>query len=71
MKEATKPRTYSRKLTLGQNEALASFEGLTSCAPLGIEDFEAGHITAVNLWHKNFEWLVGVANGAQKIQFPE
>ncbi|MEM8519454.1 hypothetical protein [Janthinobacterium sp. CAN_S7] len=62
--------TYSKKLTPEQNKALARYEGLTSVAPFGVEEFERGEITADDLWQKNIQWIVAVAGDAQKINFP-
>ena len=63
-------KLYSNRLTNGQNAALAKFEQVTGIEPFGIEDFEAGRMTAYELWQTNVNWLQGVWATVQNIDFP-
>ena len=62
---------YSSKLTMDQNAALERFEGISSCPPYGIEEFERGEISAGQLWAKNVGWINDVAIEVSNMTFPE
>lgn len=68
-KSATK-RIYSSKLTPEQNEALHSYQALCGMEPLGIDDFEAGEISADELWNQNLRWIHDVFSDISSISFP-
>lgn len=64
------PRVYSAKLTPEQNAALARYESVCGIEPFGLEEFEAGEISAYQLWRKNCCWLEDVWATVQNINFP-
>lgn len=64
------PKIYSAKLTPQQNAGLARYESLSGFEPIGIEEFEAGEITAYQLWRKNVIWLENVLDEVINTPFP-
>lgn len=68
----TKPaaKIYSAKLTPEQNAALARYEGLCGFEPIGIEEFEAGELSAYQMWQKNVKWLEDVLADVVNTPFP-
>nr|WP_228857662.1 hypothetical protein [Pseudomonas syringae] len=67
---SNQPKVYSDKLTPEQNAALARFEQVCGMDPIELEAFEAGEITAYQLWRANIGWLESVWGEVQNIEFP-
>lgn len=63
-------KIYSAKLTPEQNDALHRYESVCGMEPLGLEEFEAGEITAYQMWRMNCRWLEDVWATVQNINFP-
>ena len=63
-------KTYSKKLTARQNAALDSYESVTGFSPIGLEDFEAGEISARELWQRNYMFIFDLWCTVQNISFP-
>lgn len=57
-------------LSAGQVRALQRFETLTGVPPKQVEDFEAGRISAAELWAVQIAWLDGVCADVKTIVFP-
>lgn len=64
------PRIYSAKLTPEQNAAMARYESLCGNEPFGFEAFEAGELTAYQLWQQNVKWLEDVLSEVSNTHFP-
>lgn len=69
MSKTRKPTIYSKKLTAQQNAVLAKFENLTGQQPIGLEEFEAGELTAAELWEQQVGWVEGVCADVVNMQF--
>ncbi|MBA1280263.1 hypothetical protein [Stutzerimonas stutzeri] len=64
------PKIYSAKLSPAQNAALERYESVCGMEPFGIDEFDAGEISAYQLWRKNLSWLESVWGDVQNIHFP-
>ncbi|MHC8346736.1 hypothetical protein [Pseudomonas sp. RT6P73] len=69
MRTPRKPTIYSNKLTAQQNAVLAKFETLTGQWPIALEAFEAGELTAAELWRKQVAWVIGVCADVVNMPF--
>ena len=63
-------RIYSVKLTAEQNAALARYEAICGMEPIELEEFEAGELSAYQLWQNNLAWLESMLQDVQNIHFP-
>lgn len=65
-------KIYSVKLTAEQNAACECLEKLTGYFPaVALKELEQGSITPTDYWQANLQWIVSVANDAQRIKFPQ
>ncbi|WP_054287312.1 hypothetical protein [Gulbenkiania mobilis] len=65
-----KQKCYSSKLTAEQNAAFHRYESVSGFEPFGFEDFEAGLITARELWRQNEEFIFDIYSQVQNISYP-
>ncbi|HGT3435234.1 hypothetical protein [Pseudomonas aeruginosa] len=63
-------KCYSQRLSAEQNAALEQFQALTGSPPLMLEAFEAGEITAEELWRQHVAWVESVCADVSNIRFP-
>lgn len=69
MSTAPKPTIYSQKLTAHQNAVLEKFENMTGQPPIGLEEFEAGELTARELWQQQVAWVEGIYSDVINFKF--
>ncbi|MFO7117640.1 hypothetical protein P3C84_16580 [Pseudomonas aeruginosa] len=63
-------KCYSQRLSAEQNAALEQFQALTGSPPMLLEAFEAGEITAEELWRQHVAWVESVCADVSNIRFP-
>ncbi|EPF1840125.1 TPA: hypothetical protein SMN75_005910 [Pseudomonas aeruginosa] len=63
-------KCYSQRLSAEQNAALEQFQALTGSPPMMLEAFEAGEITAEELWRQHVAWVESVCADVSNIRFP-
>lgn len=65
----TAAKCYSQRLSAEQNAALEQFQALTGSPPMLLEAFEAGEITAEELWRQHVAWVESVCADVSNIRF--
>ena len=63
-------KAYSSKLTAAQNDACHKAEAVSGLPPVGLEDFEAGRLTAKEFWRLNLITAHDIYVTIQNINFP-
>jgi hypothetical protein len=64
------PKIYSAKLSTAQNAACQKMESVSGLPPVGLEDLDAGHLTADRFWQLNMETMHDINATVQNISFP-